>query len=188
MKQKYQYEMSKKDKVTRALLTTSYCKNTKCRTIHYGPWMATLTSSGYETFVQACKWCHMWLLVALPVLSAKMYLQVPLVDYLLSYIYKYGNLSSSKCTPSSTEMTPHACSTSREPQQIFCRCAHIWWPFWLEATAARLEKENSHNATLQVLPKQGMYITDSETVILIASPGIASFLGSATVVAGESLL
>ena len=50
------------------------------------------------------------------------------------------------------------------------------------------EKEKGHNATLQVLPSQGMYITDSETVILIASPGIASFLGvSYTVMAGESL-
>ena len=28
----------------------------------------------------------MWLLDALPVLSANMYLQVPLVDYLLSYV------------------------------------------------------------------------------------------------------
>ena len=47
--------------------------------------MATLTASGYETFAQACKQCHMWLLDALPVLSANMYLQVPMVDYLLSY-------------------------------------------------------------------------------------------------------
>ena len=33
-----------------------------------------------------------------------------------------------------------------------------------------------------------MYITDSETVILIASPGIASFLWSVTVMAGECTL
>ena len=53
---------------------------------------------------------------------------------------------------------------------------------------ASLEKENGHNATLQVLPSQGMYIADCNTNSLIASPWDSLFPGvSYTVMAGESL-
>ena len=42
---------------------------------------------------------------------------------------------------------------------------------------ARLEKENGHNATLQVLPNQGMYKTDCNTNTVTASPWDSLFPG-----------